>query len=440
VTTSIDWIAIDRRIARADRALRADRRALRDDPDTPQDWFDADRVVTTRSTFVDASALEPADPLREGLRRWLFRLAIARIAQPAIVEVARARAAPRIELERPEVGRFSLREIVKKIVAEPSDGRRLEWMAGLAHASGDVSARERDLAFAVREIGKRLGVDDPSRLTSPCEPDVTRALAREMLDETLDLTRCALAGCASPSDVLGRIVGQNAPGVWPQTSLFIDEIFGHTPLLSGIEPFTGRPPPVVGASSLVRRLSAFGAAYARAAAPRAAPFVIGHDATETHPRRRGALFAMLLLDRTFLVRMLGFSRGAARGAAKTIATALLASIRLEAARTLLDPATAPPREVSEAMEEALLCPMPAALAAVFPRPCREADVRLVACVLASSDEHSMIERFDEDWFRNPRGLVHLRERDAEPPPLAIDEGGLESAAARLRARLEAAVA
>jgi hypothetical protein len=174
----------------------------------------------------------------------------------------------------------------------------------------------------------------------------------------------------------------------------------------------------------------FGAAYACAAAPRDVPFSVGHDATGTHPLRRGALFALLLADRTFSRRALGFSRESARAVARSVAGALLASVRIDAART------AAPTDLADAMEQALVAPYPRELAALVPRPRSDAGVRVIALALAADDERRLIDHFDEDWWRSPRALVHLRERDAAPPP-----GEMEPpATSTLRLRLESALA
>lgn len=428
----LDPLGLDRTIARAAVQARRFRRLLRVDPEQAagDSWFVFDRAATTRTTFLRVSSFPSTDPLREPLRRWVFSLALTRIAQPALVRVAAARHTATLVLERPSAGWFSVRDLLARVLDEKIPEKRTLWMEGLFQGGRSVRAVERQLAEAVREIESRLGLEseptDPTSGEPPLWMPYARgamvSLATEILSVTEDLAGELFCPCSHLGDRIAQLVARDVPGVWPASigTRWLDEIFGQTPLLEGLDLDTGPLVRPLGASSLVRTFARFGAAYARAASAKQLPWSIARDPTEAHPLRRGALFGSLIADPAFLRANLGFSRDTARGAARKVAVTLLGAARLEAARCLLDFAIAAPSDVETAMEQAWRTPYPRPLSAVLPRPCRLAPLRLAAIVMAVADRRTLVNEFDEDWFRNPRGLHRLRELDAMPPPLRVE--------------------
>jgi len=155
------------------------------------------------------------------------------------------------------------------------------------------------------------------------------------------------------------------------------------PFLDGLELDLGPTPAPLGASSYARALARFGAAYARAAISTGRPFVLASDPSDVHPMRRGALFGSLLVDAVFLRRKLGLSRDAASRAARSVAATVLASVRLDAVRTLVDFATTSASAIEEAASDALNVHVPASLAGLLPRPDGRAPSRLLGVLLAT---------------------------------------------------------
>src|SRR5690606_9827146 len=123
--------------------------------------------------------------------------------------------------------------------------------------------------------------------------------------------------------------------------------------------------------------------------------------------------------------------------AREAARALLVSLRLDAARVrlahgtvLLQAARARADRFEEETALALGAPIPGALAGVVPSLGPGAAVRLAGALLAARDRRELVERFDEDWFRNPRAAEAIRGEDGVLPPsprvaAAALEAGLE---------------
>jgi hypothetical protein len=167
-------------------------------------------------------------------------------------------------------------------------------------------------------------------------------------------------------------------------------------------------------------LAAFGGALADADGPREAPFVMAHPPFDLRRERRAALFGSLASAPVFFVRSLGSGRDRAREAARVVGRALVTSIRLDAARVILHRTmTDAPRDRDERWEEvtarALGAPIPGELSALVPRVGSQAAVRLCGGLLAALDRRSLVERFDEDWFRSPHALAKVREEDSVLP-------------------------
>jgi hypothetical protein len=77
------------------------------------------------------------------------------------------------------------------------------------------------------------------------------------------------------------------------------------------------------------------------------------------------------------------------------------------------------------------------LSGAFPRLSTRAAERMTAALLARADATFLRGEFDDDWFRNPRGLHVLRELDAAPRPALLPAESLRGAAAPLAQALEA---
>jgi hypothetical protein len=437
----LDPLKVDRDVARAARAERAWWRALRANADAAATdaWYEPLRYLTTRTTFLAVSEMPAADPRREPLLRWVHRLALTRIAGPAIVDAARARQRPSIELEVPERGAKSAKELVHLALADREPARRRAWLDGIRASAEAILAAEKRVRESQIEISTRLGVADASTLV-PWDTSALLAEAETLLAKTSDLASTLFASHEDFSTLMGDLVARAVPGVWPRSpdARWLLETFRGTPLVAGLGLDLGPTPRSLGASSFARALARFGAAYARAAMLAGGAFVIASDPSDAHPLRRGALFGSLVVDPVFLRKKLGLSREAAARTARHVARAMLARVRLDAARTSHDFALAVPSRIEEWASDALRVHVAPMLAGVVPRPNARAPAGLTGALLAHGDRETLRERFDEDWFQNPQAHSYLREIDAAPHPLRLPKELLAGTAVRLARSLEEA--
>jgi hypothetical protein len=437
-TADLDLFGLDRAVRRAAALERAWRRRLRVDAESASDeaWFEPVREVTTRTTFQAVSELPPGDPLREPLRRWIHRLAMARIAQPVVARAEMERQAKRIKLTSPEAGVFAARDLVHRALAERDPRRSAVWLGGLAEASAPMAAAERQARESELEIASRLGASESSLW--PVDAAALRRAATDLLDRTDDLARSSFAPAEGLAELVGRLLARDVPGVWPGGSLlrWMVEPFRTTPLLEGIELDIGPLPAVLGAASFMRAFAQFGMAYGRAAPATGATFAHAHDPHEINALRRGSLFAALFADPAFLRRQVDLWPKAARGAAFDIGRTLLASVRLDATRTLVDLSLVGATETAEHLERALSVPFDPRLCGVMPRTAPRAPFALLGALLARSDAENLRDQFDEDWFRNPEAFRHMRQVDAVPYTTSIAEDAFRAAPARVAAWLE----
>jgi hypothetical protein len=435
----IDFRQLDKDIARGARAERAWRRMLRTDATlaAAEPWFEPVRHVTTRTTFQEITELPEADPLREPLLGWIYRLSLTRIAGAQLVQTAYARQNATFDVEKPERGTFSARNLMSSVLRATDAEKARAWSRALEESGPSILAAERTLRQAELEIIGRLGAAELS-LDSPYPRDALVEQAALFMSRTDDLASSLLRDEKDIATVVQRALGRDVPGVWPTraSSRWLFDQFQSTEFLGGLSLDLGQVPPTLGASSFARALARFGAAYARAAASSKEMFAVAHDPTDAHPLRRGALFASLLADPLYLRRQLGFSRAAAEKAARSLAATLLVEARLCAARTTTDTALAAASETHELMEHALKTRVSPELSGVLPRPCRQAPLRFGAMLMANDDRELLRGEFDEDWFRNPRALLFLRDRDEAYRWSRQPKEVLEGTAERLAKELE----
>jgi hypothetical protein len=438
--SELDPQTLDRDIARAARAERAFWRTLRDDAKRAADdaWYEPVRHVTTRTMFQEVSALPSTDPLREGMLGWIHRLALTRIARGPIVAVARARQDPTLRLEKPEPGPHSVRTVVRHVLAEQERAKAGAWLEGLAASPSPLLGHEKALREARQEISERLGLADPSSL-DPFDRAVVAEEGEQLLRRTGDLAGTLFSPAEDLAGLVGQLVARDVPGVWPTKpdARWLFAQFQGTPLFQGLTIDLGPTPEALGSASFARALARLGAAYARSAVLGRAPFSASSDPSDVHPLRRGALFAALAADPFFLRKHVGLSRDAAAAASRALGATFLAAARLAAVGVTVDVGSASANAIAEAVEDALKVRVPPELSGVFPRPSLRAAERLTASLLARADMIELRSAFDEDWFRNPRGLLHLRELDATPRPRKLPSEILRGSAEPLARALEA---
>lgn len=421
------------RLARARRAL-----AFRSEWDEgPENPLAPLRSVLGKDTMRELDAV-PDPLLVPPLRAHLARLVLARVLWDDEVRIARAWSEPSVHLE--EGARLP---VLPKEIAPPSGSSLLAPKVLLAAVLIDTDDRRRRGVADTFARAARDHLRDPARRHAE-----RRALAAAQLGVSLDALELPapaaalevaatelLAGTAplaeryAPWDRgLSVAMARGASSGWPAhlTPRWVISAFTGTELGRGGSIEGARLPAVLGATSFARGLAAFGEAFGHAAASTSVPFAIVRPVVDPRPMRIGALFGLLAGEEVLARRTLGLGPGAARDHTRAFGRAFAAHARLSAAAMCTRASFFPPvadlddrfrDETARAWGE----PLPRELAGVLPRISEDTPARFAAALLAALDRAWMIERFDEDWYRNPRSIEALRALASEPPAPITEE-------------------
>ena len=422
----LEPLALDRDLERAARAWRSWRRQLAAGSGLDDDPFARFRGRLGRTTFQIVSELPEHDPLREPLRRWLYRLTEQRINHAALLDVTRHYRVDTHVVEAPEYGRFTLADLLANALSEPA--RATDWLSGYLRHAGKLAALERTLWQRRQELAERLGLPGPD----PIERCATGSaeLGREFLSRTADAA--AEFSRESLSEVVELSLGREAFRGWPGRLGVrpLGEWLNEARLLEDVDLEPGELPRAVASSSFLRGLLRLGAALVDALAPRRQPFVVRHDPYGLRRRSIGALFALLTLNPDFMRRRLGLGRSEIADQRRVLGRVVLLATRAAALRVCFRaPALAGEASFQRAFEElfestfgALL---PGELSGAMVRLHLDDDQRFCGVLLASELGRDFTERHDLDWYRNPRACEELRalldlspEPRVEPEPLA----------------------
>ncbi len=445
---------IDRDVARASASLAKWRKELARDVEAAaaRDPLEAFRHVAGRAAYLEL--LGPEDrpkgadtPLREALARWVAHLTLARIALDLEVDAARIAAAPEAVHALTEGRRVSYREALREL---PRALTRVEldaWLAAAAERAGAVGAPLRERRARREEAAARLGAAGTWALASKVPAPAVLAACEALLKETrtvaTDLRKEARAkddgpSHAPPSAWVALTVGvaRAAPEGWParlQTRWLVD-LFPQ--LIAGLRLDVGALPAALGASSFARALAAFGFAFRAAGPAPSLPFALASDPSPVDAHRYAAVFGALSASPEFQRRALGNVARVAAAQARTMARSLLLTARFTAARALL---ARDPGRFEELMVDVFGAALPDALALAWPAPRDDEPARVIALLTALPLARELVDRFDADWFRNPRGALYLRARASAP--MWEERAELEPGCARELARaFEGAVA
>ena len=416
-----DRVAVDRAICAARTQLDRWHRASWLDPSASahrNPWL-AHRVIAGKATFdalakVDASMHEK--PLIAAFRAHIAQLTIARVSFEADLELARAANEPagtvRLETSR----QTSWRGALEGLLTAPA-GHAAAYFAAL----GDCAPRVASVAHARserrQEAAKRLGEPDVDARFVP-GARFARAGARALLDATEDLTADVLrreiaksdrpSDRLRPEDVVLVAVARDAASGWPSRmrARWLEELFGAH--LRGLSLDIDLPRFVAGASSFARALEAFGFAFGRAVARSSSFFSLADDPWASSAHATGALFGSLAHSLVFQRRGLGLGAPDAEKNRRSLAFSALFEARVRAARVLLSSADPSRALFEEVSFRVFRSPLDAGLLGAWPIARDDDLARFVAALRAPLLVRSFVERFDEDWFKNPRAFESLR--------------------------------
>jgi hypothetical protein len=202
---------------------------------------------------------------------------------------------------------------------------------------------------------------------------------------------------------------------------------------------------VLGAASFARALARVGGELAFADRAPGTPFALARDAFDLLEARRSALFAGLVLEPAFHARVLGLGPARAREQTRKIARAALVWVRVAGLRALAWSALASGAHADHYPDLAERClgrPLPPDFAAVFPSASPRSALELAAIFSSVRDRMRLRDRFDDDWFANPRAHEALRHehhaaRAVEPEPASVGDPSVGDGAALERTLAEA---
>lgn len=434
-----DWspIELDRQLARAFAQWRAWRSRVERSADPEDDPLAYFRPILGLSFFRRLGELPESDPLREPLRRAVYRLAEQRIDHGVLTRLAEEWQLDRPHPETP--GRRVQNALGLRAQALSDAPRRPIWIRLWLESAGPISAVAVDLWQRRREIARRMGLDGPDRIEAPA-PGL-RDIARSVADATRDRIRELRVGSLAGFTELA--LGRDVPGDWPArlTPAHLLDFFREGELLRSLDLEPSTLPSSLGAASAQRALAKLGAAWLEALAPRDQPFVVAHDPYGLKRHEAASSFALLTLNARFLSRHLGVATHALPDVQRRLAQIALlelarAAFRVELRAHALEGERSFREAFSELGRRNLDMPLPPSAAGVVFALGIEDEQRLAGSLLAARKAHALVEAHDEDWFRNPRAIEQLRAEASLPPPIRVEAGEISAAATFALGRLD----
>jgi len=442
-----DLLSLDRDVARASAALARWRSKLAREPEAhaDEDPLEPVRRAAGKSTWEALRELAPPAaevPLRDALIPWVAALTMARLVREDDVAWARAAADARVSFQGEPPRLVSWRDAWRGVVTARNAAEAGLWLAAAGDVGEALASIARTRAEKRGEIARRLGREHPWELLDAGSPSTLRAAARRLLDATEDLSRAvwkdARGGAAA---VLHDAVGREAAEGWPAhlARRWLEELFGGA--LAGLRI---EPPPLpvaLGAASFLRALYDLGFATRLAAAPSAMPFALAREPGGRSAHRLGFVFAALPTGVAWQVRALGLGRRTASRQARVLARTALLDARLHAARILLAADVGPtPRDLFVELGERLFgLPLDPRLLGAWPPARDDEPSRFLALIESLPFTEALRDRFDVDWFRNPRAWAHVRAVSAAPAAEPHDARALDGEVDRLARAFEGAL-
>jgi hypothetical protein len=432
-------VEIDRLLRRAHRAWLSSELAAwqPDEDDRDEHPLLPYRSVTGQASFRAVSELPDADPMREPLRRWIYRLAEQRINQPTLAALARDRHVEHRHPDMPRREAVSIADLLVRALGDPP--RREAWARMLLELAPQLSPRTVELWQRRSEVARRMGLSGPGDIESSLAnaPAVADELSAVTGDRVRELGVDSLAG------FFERAIGADVPGGWParlSPNRLLD-YFRDGDLLRSLSLETAPLPAAFGAASVCRALGQMGAAWYEALAPTDQPFVIAFDPYGLGRHTAAALFAMLPLNARFAQRHLDISAHGLADAQRRLAQLLLIDLALSAFRLRLrGAALTSERTFRETFSELAFRDLsvslpPSAAGALFPLGIEDEQV-LLGKLLAVARAEMLVEAHDEDWFRNPRAIEQLRAEARLPPMVRLEPEVVARALAHTKKLLE----
>lgn len=443
----IDLTKLDRDVRLAAARVETRRAALAVAPaEDRSEPFGELRHTAGQSTYralVDAKPSVLDFPHRDGLLRWVHELLQARVGHDLVLDEAEVvhavdpRLSKRAQQEhekKPADATYLPMETTPHTIAEAwramltaTDPVRaasaLERLADLAPPLGAVRKEQRARRF---EIARRLGLAHPWALATTAD---FLGLARALLDTTESIARQVQREAQKKSDVAWRApssiqlaLARHAREGWPARPIarWLDDVL--RPLVPRGLTVKGLPEPLGGAT-FVRAAATWGFTWKVAATPRSMAFALARDPYPAPAHRFGFAIGHVVTEPEFQRRALELPSRIATSQSRILRITTLLHVRALAARVVLGASEHVDASMFEEMTmRAFGTPLPSSMLDAWPAPRIDDPTRLLALLGTPAFVQSIVDRYDEDWFRNPKAGTHLTGLacgpgfDAEPPP------------------------
>ena len=444
-----DLSSLDRDVRRAFVALEALRQNLAADPSAARDTdpFDDVRHVAGKSTWDALGELSPsvADvPLRDGLRRWVAAFVQARVGLGADKAWAAEASALRGRFAGDPPRSVSWREAWRGVASSRSAAEARLWLEAGAQAGPAIATTATTRAIRRMEVARRMGLGHPWDELASGSRDALRGAALRLLRATDDLSVAARKETQEGEDAASAFFAAGARGAssgWPArlTPEWLRDAFRGEP--RDASPRLAALPRPAGAASFARALHQFGFAVRLALAPASLPFALARDPAFVAAHRFAWLFGALPTDPEFYVRVLGLGRSSAHAQARILAGTALFEARAHAVRLLLgdDAAFAPADLYPELTVRLFGSHLDERLRGAWPPPRDDEPARFVAMLQTVAFRRQLRDRFDIDWFHNPRAWAYLREQSGGVARETVEPSTLAPSTDALARELEEAL-
>jgi hypothetical protein len=416
-----DLVALDRDVARAVGTWVKWQRALALDPEAHENEAPLDRFrhVAGQATYEALGRGVPGAgdaAFRDGLRRWVYALTQARIAQPLDIERAKAAREEVAEVTLPRPHHVSWVESWRGLLAATTATEREAWLAAMTGRAPALASIERRRRERREEVAARMRFEagDPlfdvprAALLTVAETFLTRTddLARELLGKARRRAELAQDPPLA-TDAIAIAIARDAPEGWPARLAipWLEETFGA--FTRGLRLGVVSVPEAFGASSFARGCASFGAALRVAGSSPSLSFALAREPEFVAMHRFGGVFGALPSSAEFQRRVLGNVARVADAQARVLARTALFAARLEAGRFVIESDRGADR-FEHVTARLFGVPLPAPLAGAWPAPRDDGRARLVGLLTGHALSRELVERFDIDWFANPRGVLHIR--------------------------------
>jgi hypothetical protein len=377
------------------------------------------------------------DPLAASLELWLLRLREQAEFGTRRAELARAQRAEPHPIVEPEQARRTLSELLRLSLSRPRE--RAAYLRGYFTSSAAMAERvlrlwEERALFAERVRAPLASFELASEAIAPAARTFIESTRSAF--ETLQIRE--------PAELVTTLLAESAAEGWParlsqRTTL---DLLGDPGFFHGLRLRPFAVPEARGAGSFLLALCHAGRAVSDAASAQRSPFVLGTDVFDLQRNTLGALFGALPLSAAFATRRLGLGPSRVRDQQRALARSVLAELRVAAFRVLLRELLGAGKkrlhdELPELSDRALGFELPPSAAGVFIRVRPRDSQRFAGALLAASRHETLLQRHDEDWFRNPRAIAELRAELSEPTRPPLDADALRIGAGFAEARLKA---